>query len=138
MSEKTIQKTIPKLEEEAEEIVAIFCKNITDKKKKNAIDLILDRVVMKMIPEANTIDEDLKMLLKDIFNYFIKAIKKPVIQNFINSGKNPNDIFRMLLLDFIDHCHSQVCDNFDKQDYRCIYKLLMEYIKKSMENERFS
>ena len=128
MSEKTL------FEEEAEEIDAIFCKNITDEKKENAIDPILDRVVMKIIPEANTIDEDFKMLFKDIFNYFINVIKKPVIQNFMNSGKNPEAVFGMMMLDILEN--SQVGDFFkDKQDDRWIfklYKLLIEHYREKV------
>ena len=128
MSEKTL------FEEEAEEIDAIFCKNITDEKKENAIDPILDRVVMKIIPEANTIDEDFKMLFKDIFNYFINVIKKPVIQNFMNSGKNPEAVFGMMMLDILEN--SQVGDLFkDKQDDRWIfklYKLLIEHYREKV------
>ena len=74
-----------------EEFAEIFKKDITDEEKKDAINVILDRLFMKVktssVPEV--MDEDLKMVSDGLFNYIIKGIKKPLIQNLIDIGKYP-------------------------------------------------
>ena len=81
----------PKNEDMAEIVKITNKKNITDEEKKDAINVILDRLFMKVktssVPEV--MDEDLKMVSDGLFNYIIKGIKKPLIQNLIDIGKYP-------------------------------------------------
>ena len=113
MSEKILLENLERLsenkikEEIIEEIVKISSKkDITDEKKKDAMDPILDRVFMEIRSEleVNTTDEDLKKALDGLINYIIKVIKKPIIQNLIDFGKYPEMIFgaMMFLLPWLD------------------------------------
>ena len=127
MSEKLLLKILEgrsenKFKEETEETVNICLKkDITDEKKKDAMDPILDRVFMKIesASEVNTTDEDLKKALDGLINYIIKVLKKPIIQNLIDFGKYPETIFGVMMflspwLGFFDH--SKVGDNFENKD----------------------